>query len=240
MNLLTINTSKTSYMILAAKNKVIPEFEPLRINNKLINRSHQEKYLGLLIDDKLTWRPHIERVQSKLTSLLGALRKVSHCIPKTIKPVIYNTLVKPHLEYLVEIWGSAASSNLNSLQRTQNKIIKVLFHYPFRTATIQLYNKTKIFNLNQIYIYNTCILIKKILTKTIKSNLVLNIKTNKHNLRKQNKLKLITPRTNYGRKTILFEGVQLYNNLPESIKKCKSVETFKSKLKIHITASSDD
>ncbi|KAL0852556.1 hypothetical protein ABMA27_016975 [Loxostege sticticalis] len=79
-----------------------------------------------------------------------------------------------------------------------------------------------------------------ILTKTIKSNLVLNIKTNKHNLRKQNKLKLITPRTNYGRKTILFEGVQLYNNLPESIKKCKSVETFKSKLKIHITASSDD
>ncbi|KAL0880483.1 hypothetical protein ABMA27_002893 [Loxostege sticticalis] len=76
-NLLTINTSKTSFMILSAKNKVIPDFPPLTINDVPIKRSSREKYLGLYIDDKLTWTPHIDHVRGKLTSLIGALHILS-------------------------------------------------------------------------------------------------------------------------------------------------------------------
>lgn len=157
-NLLTINPSKTSYMIFAAKNKLLPQqLTPLMINNEIIQRSRQEKYLGLWIDDNLTWKTHINYISTKLVSLLGALRRISHCIPKKISTIIYNSLVKSHLEYLVEIWGSAATSNLNALQRTQNKIIKVLYHYPYLTPTKELYKKTKLLDIKQLYEYGTCI-----------------------------------------------------------------------------------
>ncbi|KAL0832585.1 hypothetical protein ABMA28_000783 [Loxostege sticticalis] len=84
--------------------------------------------------------------------------------------------LKSHLEYLIEIWGSAAPTNLESLQRCQNKLIKTLYHYPFLTPTIKLYEKTEIMNLRQLYKYNTCMLIKKIITNNIKSSIELNVR----------------------------------------------------------------
>ncbi|KAL0860028.1 hypothetical protein ABMA27_010343 [Loxostege sticticalis] len=55
-NLLTINVAKTHYVIFSAKNKDIPDFEPLKINDITISKSESEKYLGLVLDNRLTWR----------------------------------------------------------------------------------------------------------------------------------------------------------------------------------------
>ncbi|KAL0859989.1 hypothetical protein ABMA27_010304 [Loxostege sticticalis] len=82
--------------------------------------------------------------------------------------------------------------------------------------------------------------IKKIMNNSIKSNIELNVKINTHNLRNKNKLKLITPRTKYGAKTILFGGAQLFNKLPNELKSCESINVFKNKLKLHIAASTGD
>lgn len=64
-NLLTINTSKTSFMIFAAKYKPIPEYTTLAINNEIIQQTNKEKYLGLWVDHKLTWKLHIDHVNKK-------------------------------------------------------------------------------------------------------------------------------------------------------------------------------
>lgn len=234
-NLLTVNASKTSYMILAAKNKQIPTFTPLTINNEIIKRSSAEKYLGLWIDDKLTWNLHINHIRTKLISLLGALRKIAHCIPYQVRNVIYNSLVKSHLEYMIEIWGSAAATHLKQLQTTQNKIIKILHHYNYLTPTKTLYEKTKLLNLTQLYTYCTCILVRNISNQTIQTNIKLHKKETTYNLRHKNKIQLRKPRTNYGHKTILYEGAQLYNNLPKEIKESSSINVFKNKLKIYLS-----
>lgn len=223
-------------MIFAAKNKPLPEFQPLTINGETIKRSSHEKYLGLWVDDKLTWKLHIDHVKTKLISLLRALRKVTKCIPKKVCLIIYSFLVKSNLEYLIEVWGSAAKSNLNPLQRIQNKIIKVLFNYPYLYPTKKLYEKTNLLNLKQLYTYYTCILIKKITKNSVQSNIQLHKKTITYNTRSKNKFQLMTARarTNYGKKTILVEGAQLFNDLPEDIKKCDNINIFKSKLKKHV------
>lgn len=233
-NLLTINTTKTSFMIFAAKNKPIPEHLPLTINNDVIKRSNYEKYLGLWVDDKLTWKNHIDHVKTKVASVLGAIHKAAGCIPKKIRYIIYNSLVKSHLEYLIEIWGSAAKTNLNPLQRTQNMLIKTLFHYKYSTPTKTLYEKSKLLNLTQLYTYSTCVLIKNITSHAIQSNIQLHRKKITHNLRNKYKLELKTARTNYGKKTLLFEGAQLFNRLPDDIKNCDNIKAFKIKLKEHV------
>lgn len=56
-----------------------------------------------------------------LLSLVGSLRNIVRCVPPRLRHTIYNVLVKPHLLYLVEIWGSEAKTKLASLQVTKSK-----------------------------------------------------------------------------------------------------------------------
>lgn len=235
-NLLTINESKTKYMIFAAVNKKLNEPPPLTINNVTIQKSIQEKYLGLILDDKLSWNPHIQKLRSKLISLSGILRNIVRYLPLKVRYTIYNSLVKPHLDYLINIWGSAPKTNLRGLQIAQNKIIKILFNYDYLTPTRKIYKDTKLFDIKQNYIYNTCIIIRKILTQDVHCSITF---TKKHQIQKiktrsANNLILRAPRTKYGRTSILYDGAQLYNKLPKDIKDAKSIRMFKTSLKQYL------
>lgn len=237
-NLLTINVSKTNYMIFKAKNKIITNLTPLYINNEPIHKVDSEKYLGLTLDSNLTWKPHINKIRSKLSSLLGVLRNNIHCYPKSIRYLIYNSFIKSHLIYLIEVWGSAAKTNLLKLQRTQNKLVKLLFHLNYLTPTTTVYNKTKLMTLTQMYNYNTCILVRKILKKDIHTSITFTIKSQirTRSSRFSNNIYLPNvPRTkNYGLKNFKYEGAQIYNRLPKDIKSIKSIFLFKKSLKHYI------
>ena len=222
-------------MIFCAKNKKIPNYTALTLNNISIHRSHQENYLGLHLDDKLDWRAHIDHVKSKVSSITGALRRAVGCIPREVRMTIYNSLVKSHLEYLIEIWGCAAETNLKPLQTAQNKLVKILFNYDFFTNTLVLYKETKIFNIKQLYTYATCNLINKNMCGNQHSCLKFTIQTYKHTMRYKNKIQTRKPRTTcYGIKNIMYEGVQLFNNLPNCIKTCTTVKEFKKNLKLYV------
>lgn len=235
-NMLTVNVSKTNYIIFSPKNKKLSNHPPLIIDNYPINNTDQEKYLGLILDKKLTWQPHIEKIRAKLTALTGSLKSIVRCLPKRVRYTIYNTLVKPHIEYLTELWGTAPPTTLTTLQRAQNKLIKVLFHFNYLTPTTKIYKETKILNIDHAYIYHTCILIRKILLKDLHIQISFTRKKQiqKMKLRNANNLVLRPPRTNYGKKCILYEGANLYNKLPSDIKDAKSLSTFKRLLKQHL------
>lgn len=92
-------------------------------------------------------------------------------------------------------------------------------------------------NISQLYTYNTCILIKKIKSGSVQSEITIYERSHISNLRNKYKLHIDNVRTNYGKKTIMFEGVQLFNKLPDEIKLCDSIKSFKTKLKNHIVSS---
>lgn len=236
-NLLTLNVAKTHYVIFTAKNKKISNFPPLTINNVAINKSDNAKYLGLTLDSRLTWIAHINKIKSKLKSLTGALRGVVRCLPLNIRYTIYNSMVKPHIDYLVEIWGSASKTNLKPLQTAQNKLIKTLFQYDYLTPSSTLYEKTKLMDINKTYIYYSCILVRKILKKEIHTNITFNpknINPQKSRLRNANNIILRPPRTNYGKHNITYESAQTYNKLPSNIKDATNLLTFKKLLKLYL------
>lgn len=238
-NLLTINIAKTNYIIFTAINKKISDFTPLRINNQLITKVDNEKYLGLLLDNFVTFKPHINKIKAKLVSLTGALRGIVKCLPWKVRYTIYNSLVKPQIDYLIEIWGAAAKTNLDVIQVAQNKLVKVLFNFDYRTSTAKVYKQTKIMNISQTYRYYTCVLIRKIINKQIHTEISFTktIPITKLRPRVGKELKLRTARTKYGKKCILNEGVSIYNKLPKDIREAKSMTTFKRLLKSHLFSS---
>lgn len=240
MNLLTINVSKTTYVIFSAKNKKINANIELKINNKLIKRNIKEKYLGIVLDNHLTWKPQIEKIKSKLLSLTGALCGNVRCFPKQVRYFIYNSLVKPHIDYLIEVWGTASKSSLKEIQIKQNKLLKILFGYNFRTSTDKIYKETRLMDIKQSYEYSTCILIRKILNKNINTAISFKQKSQMQRikLRSMNNLVLRPPRTNYGKNNIEYEGAKLYNKLPNNIKNAKTMSGFKKMLKSLILSKS--
>lgn len=236
-NLLTINASKTSYVLFSAKNKRIDsQLLTLNIKGIALKQSSEEKYLGLTIDKNLTWKAHLLLLQNKLSSLMGSLYNMAHCIPQKVRLLIYNSLVKPHLLYLIEIWGSAAKTNLQKLQVVQNRIIKILYNYDYLTPTEKVFNETKLLNISQLYTYTTCILIYKITHNMIHSQLTFTTKgtSSRYSCRRANHLVLPNVRTNYGKYSITFAGAQLFNKLPTEIKDANTLGIFKRKLFDHL------
>ena len=64
-----------------------------------IERCASVKCLGLVIDDRLTWKEHIRSVRRKCFRQLAGLRKLREVLPAALKKKIYNALVLPHLDY---------------------------------------------------------------------------------------------------------------------------------------------
>lgn len=123
-NKITINPNKCESMVVG-KNRPLSRRISTKINGERIPSKKEIKYLGILIDERLSWTPHIHWIQKKGKKILNILRSLVGTTwgmgSEAIK-TIYNVAVVPAITYGAEIWGAAAIKNrnrqiLNSIQR---------------------------------------------------------------------------------------------------------------------------
>ena len=77
----------------------------IKINKVTINRVEATKFLGVLIDDKLTWKHHISLLKSKLSKCCAVMYKTSFLIDRRGMRILYYSLFSPYIMYCAEIWG---------------------------------------------------------------------------------------------------------------------------------------
>ena len=72
---------------------------------------HEEKELGLVISDKLTWDSHVHLITAKANILLGLLKRSCPLLTKVVdRRDLYLAIVKLHLCYTTEVWSPALKS----------------------------------------------------------------------------------------------------------------------------------
>ncbi|GFW31408.1 probable RNA-directed DNA polymerase from transposon X-element [Trichonephila clavipes] len=129
---IAINTEKTNALIFRKRraNTMPP---PLKLFDEPINWTFQTSYLGIILNDNLTYQPHFNDVKQKywtkhfsLIELLGKKSKLS--LKNRI--FIYKTYLRPMLTYGCAIWGAAANNHLNDMQRLQNKVLRAPIFIP--------------------------------------------------------------------------------------------------------------
>uniref|UniRef100_A0A6Q2ZN45 Reverse transcriptase domain-containing protein n=1 Tax=Esox lucius TaxID=8010 RepID=A0A6Q2ZN45_ESOLU len=106
-NKLSLNTSKTNYILFKSTKKKLFKNTDLcliKINDQLIKRVISTKFLGVLIDDSLTFKSHIDHLVNKLSKYVGLFYKIRHFLPLSALLVLYKTLFEPHLNYCNVIW----------------------------------------------------------------------------------------------------------------------------------------
>ena len=241
-NKLTLNISKSKYMLFSNKTKIDRNLN-IKINENRLENCVSYKYLGVIFDCNLNWKSHIDRVREKVNKACGALSKLRHYVDlDTLKNVFY-ALVHSHLRYGVVVWGNAAENDIKPLHSLLNRVVRIMTFAPFGIGTQPIFEYLKILNLTQIFSLETGKFIYKskngkLPITTIANHFERASSEHGHNLRSRNNQPLITPfvlLSSFKKKSIFFRGSNLWDNISEeSIKLSDSFNIFKAAYKLHL------
>ena len=130
LNELHINTSKSCYMHFNPRqrgNTSDSDSFTLQMNDIPIKHVKSTRFLGVIIDDKLSWKEHIDHLTKKLKCQAGVINRIKDCVPKEFHRDLYYTLFESHLSYCISVWGGVSQNKINPLFIVQKKCLRILF-----------------------------------------------------------------------------------------------------------------
>ena len=235
INKLVLNVKKTHFMIFGNQKVNI---DTLHINDELIKRSNSIKFLGVYIDEEMKWKSHVNNVLNKISKNIGVINRLKEFIPKNILLSLYNTLVLPHLNYCSIIWGSCSKYLLDRILKLQKRVVRIITNSSFLAHTKPLFISLNILPIYDLYKYNLGIFMfsfyKNLLPQSFDNLFSQNIQVHNYNTRNKFDFRVHYGRTSYSHSVIRYKGPTLWNNLPLEVRDCKSLNTFKYKLKTYL------
>ena len=123
----------------------------IKIGSKGLKEENHVKFLGVLVDSTLSWKPHIIELTKKLTKTTGIFYKLRYYIPRNLSIMLYNALIYPLLLYGITSWGLTFTSNFDSLLAIQNKFLKIINFSNQYDSPHPLYSTSKILKVNDLH-----------------------------------------------------------------------------------------
>ena len=145
-NKLKLNASKSKFMIFFKHPKIIPKLN-IWANGNQIDEVQEFNFLGITIDQNITWTPHIRKISIKISRVIGVLRKLKYIFLQHILRLIYNSLIHPHLIYGLNLWGFK-HKRITILQK---KAIRILAFRPYISHSTSAFKELKIPMLKDLY-----------------------------------------------------------------------------------------
>ena len=222
-NKLMLNVKKCQYMIISSKRNC-KKFANLniKIENTSLEKVNKCKYLGVVIDSDLSWKPQVENVKSKVLRNFHVLRRARQFIDQSTALTLYNTMVQPHFEYCSTIWMKPNSSQIKRLQILQNRALRIVLKVDYHHNRKDLYQRLEVDCLNAKLKKDLVIIIYKILNDLFPEFLSSQpiLKLSNYNLRNiSQKVQLPRPNSRFCKNSTIYLAAQLFNNLPEPVRK---------------------
>ena len=157
-NRISLNVNKTEIILFCRKNNTISKNMNFRISGQKVIPTTHTKYLGILMDQHLSWDQHLKMLKQKLSRANGLLAKVHYCLSPNLLRTIYFSIFESHLRYGCQIWGQHSNHNLNDIANLQRKAIRIINFKSKYTTMEPLFKETQIMTLNEIIKSENCIL----------------------------------------------------------------------------------
>ena len=129
-NKLSLNINKTNYIIFHSSSVNVPSGSDIKIGKKHIKRVKFVKFLGLLLDEHLSWKYHLSELSKKLARTCGMFFKIRNLLPLDVLFCLYNALFLPFLQYGLIFWGQTYASYIYPIFKLQKKQSE-LSHFSF-------------------------------------------------------------------------------------------------------------
>ena len=133
---ITVNTNKSTIIIFTRR--LLPNIPRFRFGPHLLNFNDSVKYLGVILDKRLTFRQHIKRKCNQRISLLYPLLH-SPILPLRTRIILYNSLIRSAMTYAGSVYHHAAKCHL---QIIQNRCIRIITGHERSTRISQLHDDT--------------------------------------------------------------------------------------------------
>ena len=249
INRLSLNISKTNFVIFHAPNKPkVPV--TLLINKKAIDEVQYVKYLGILIDSQLTFKYHIDQLNKKVSRAIGVLYKLRPFVTVKILTNVYYAIVYPFLLYGILIWGNACKTRLEPIHVLQKTFVRMAtFNDGFPIIpgplahTPTLFCKLRLLTVYQIFNFQLGKLVHESINNLCLPNVIKFIGSSEIHEHYTRYVALgncyfdSVRTTRFGLRALHFEGAKLWVTLPIDIRDSQTKKSFNDCFKNHLINS---
>jgi hypothetical protein len=155
-NLLCINFEKTHYIHFVTKNSM-PIDMHIGYDNKIIPNVMYTKFLGLSVDNTLTWKTHLDLLINKLSTACYVIQAVKPYMSHSTLITIYYSLFHSVMAYGIIFWGN--STNSSRIFKIQKRAIRIIMGQKSRDSCRDLFKELKMLPFISQYIFSLLLFI---------------------------------------------------------------------------------
>ena len=238
-NKLTLNTDKSSFTIFKSPRKIVNLPNSIKFHNHKIDRVSYIKFLGVTLDEDLSFKQHINEVCNKLRNLFHIFYSIRGFLSKENIRTLYFALIYSRIKYGIAVYGQAKTTYMKRIQTLQNKLLKVLAGKKYRYSTDKLHDEFYILKVNDITNQEVLTFVFNFFSNGLPGifNNYYETFSESHNYNTRNagsRIRKIRRNNDFGAKSIKVRGSDLWNNLNNNIKVALNTKQFRSNYKKEI------
>ena len=109
------------------------------------------KYLGVLLDDNLSWKPHIDYISTKISKGISIIATLRDLVPFSTLLNIYRSLIEPYISYGLVAWGQAVNTHLNKIVTLQKRALRLMYFSDYKAHSAPLFVNSEILPIKLLY-----------------------------------------------------------------------------------------
>ena len=232
-NKITINKTKTKYMMFSYRRNIM--ITDIKIGNNIIDEADFVKFLGIYIDNHLSFRNHINEISIKISKSVGLLHKLNKFLPPKILKIVYTSFIHPYLSYGIEAWHGTFKNWTQKIFILQKKAIRALNKLEYNHHTNEYYKLNNIIKLEDQYKIQISNYIFRHLNSNIdpetSAKFEKNLIIHPHDTRHGEQMRVTRVNRSISKNMISHNGTKVWNSLPHSVKSSNSYYKFKKQVK---------
>lgn len=227
VNKLSLNLTKTKFMIFG--NRVKEDEVIMSIDGELIERVTEFRFLGVIVDENLTWKSHIEYIRKKMVKNIYILGNVRDLLDYKTMRILYFSLFFSYFSYCIEVWGNTYENTIKPLNLLQKKVIRMIHNVKYREHTNKLFIKSKLLKLGDLVKLRTLLIMFKAKNNILPFKLqrVFLLCSGGEDSRRKFYFKHQLARTTQRLMSPTVRGIRLWNSLHYNLKNCINLYCFK-------------
>ena len=226
-NGLILNTDKTKYVLFRNKNK--PNIDPtIQFGDKVLERAESAMFLGLEMDESLTWSSQTDRLCRKLSSSIFLLRSMRPFCDDAVLTSLYHALFVSSIRYGILHWGGGPANNMYRVLVLQKHAVRILSGLRRRDSCREMFKKLKLLTVPSLYILDAVTYVVKNKIGKMAHEVSCRVTRQAHDY-------FIEPcRLKSSRCNVEQAGLYFFNRLPDEIKALKNTKRFFTALKEYL------
>ena len=227
---LTLNVAKSKFMIIGSSQRLksVGKFS-LQICDEFLDKTDCYKYLGVIINETLSWGDHVDYISTKVNQRLGILRRIRHLLPIHTRELYVKSMILPLLDYSDIVWGDKHNKTLMAkVQLLQGKAAKLILDKAKHSSATEAINELDWLVLSERRRQHRLSFVFKCMHGLIDWNFNFTHlrETHPYNTRHKDDVLLPKSRCQWGQQRLTYQAIQEWNGLPLSTRNSNSLDLF--------------